>query len=864
MRRRRSLDDLDEDIRDHLARETDENIARGMTPADARDAALRKFGNVALAKEDTRAVWIPVWFDQLLQDARYGLRMIRRTPGFSAVVMLTLALGIALTTAVFSVVNAVLVRPLSYPAADRLVWIATTDTHRSKDELVLSPDLAAWREQAQSLDRLAGFFVGGEPIDVGDEVVQARIAGVTDGFWDLAGVRPALGAVPRPGEEGIVLSHAFFERWFRGDPAVVGRSVALNGRPTAVTGVLPRGFRAQLPPPPAWSGIESGDVDFYRASIVRPPGPPGRTAAVQIFSAIGRLKPGVSLARARDELDAIRENTAKAFGPQSGTRRVRIVRYTDKLVGGARRSLLVLLAAVVLVLLIACANVANLLIARGSARQREVAIRTAVGAGHARMLRQFFVESLILAAIAGAAGVLAARSAIAIVVRLIPNAVPRLAETTIDGRVLAFAAATTVTTAIVCGFAPAFTLRRTSVHDVLKDGARTASASKGSLRARKLLVAAELALSVVLLVGAGLMVRSFWRITANPPGFTPERVLTMRMQFSGPRYRDNANRAAYVDELLRRARTAPGVEAAGVSSNTDGRMLLDIEGSPDVPRELRPNALVSVVSGGYADAIGMRVVKGRWIRDDEPGPVFVMNEALAGKYFAGQDPIGRRFRLPWINDQSFATVVGVVADLRYANLDEPSEPELFTDYRHARPFGLTVAMRMSGEPAQAAPAVRALLSGADRTQPIFDVKPLDVALADSIAPRRFNLLLLGTFAGSALLLALVGIYGVIVYSVAQRTHEIGVRMALGAERREVVRMIVQQGMTIAALGILAGIVAALAVTRVIASLLYEVTPTDPGTFAVVVGALAVTAFAACCGPALKAALVDPIVALRCE
>src|SRR5439155_17082812 len=280
---------------------------------------------------------------------------------------LTLALGIGLTTAVFSVVNAVLVRPLSYPSPDRLVWIATSE-ERGNEELVMSPDLIAWHDQAQSLDRIAGFFLGGERIDAGDEVVQARITAVTDGFWDIAGARPELGTVPRPGEEGIVLSHAFFERWFRGDPGVVGRSVALNGRPTIVTGVLPRGFRVQLPPPPAWSGVQSGEVDLYRASIVRPPGPPGPTAAVQLFDVIGRLKPGVSLARARDELDAIHANTAKAFGPQFGTRRLRVAPYADKVIGGARQSLLVLLAAVVLVLLVACANVANLLLARGSTR----------------------------------------------------------------------------------------------------------------------------------------------------------------------------------------------------------------------------------------------------------------------------------------------------------------------------------------------------------------------------------------------------------------------------------------------------------------------------------------------------------------
>jgi putative ABC transport system permease protein len=429
--------------------------------------------------------------------------------------------------------------------------------------------------------------------------------------------------------------------------------------------------------------------------------------------------------------------------------------------------------------------------------------------------------------------------------------------------VLGFTAAVSLATAIICGLAPAFEGSRGTVQDALKDGARQIGASVRHRRIRQAFVVGEIALAVVLLVGAGLMIRSFWRLTAYPPGFTPERVLTMKIQFTGPRYRDAANRREYVGELLRRAGSAPGVEAAGVNARS-GRILMYVEGAPDVPRDLMPNARISVTSASYADAIGMRVVKGRWMRDEEPGPVYVMNESLVRRFFPGRDPIGLRVRLPWINDKSFATVVGVVADLRYSNLDEATEPELFTDYKHGDPHGMTLMMRTAGDPSTAAPAIRTQLAGIDRTQPLFDVKPLDVALADSIAPRRFNLLLLSTFAGSALLLALVGIYGVIAYSVAQRTHEIGVRMALGAQRREVVRMVVRQGMAIALAGIVIGVAAALALTRVIASLLYDVTPTDPGTFAVVASGLAITAFAACCGPALKAALVDPIVALRCE
>jgi putative ABC transport system permease protein len=859
--RRRSLDDLPDDIRDHLERETQDNIDRGMTPEDARDAARRSFGNIALATENTRAVWIPIWCDQVMQDVHYGARTLRRSPAFSAIVIVTLALGIGLTTAVFSVVNAVMVRPLSYPAADRLVWVATYDD-RPGDEFVASPDFAAWLEQSSSFDRLAGFFVEAGRIDVGDEVVQARIAEVTDGFWELAGAHPEIGRVPRANEEGIVLSRGFFERRFRGDPSIVGRPVVLDDRPTVVTGVLPAGFHAQLPPPPVLTGISPGPVDFYRAAIIRPLPAPG-AAAVQLFNVLGWLKPGVTIARAHDELSAIRSRTAQAYGRMVGLPHLRLAPYADVLVCRARRPLLILLAAVVFVLLIACANVANLLLARGSARQREVAIRTAIGAGRGRMVRQFFVESLLLAAAGGAAGLLLARLAIATMLRLVPLAVPRLTETVIDGRVLAFAAATSIATAIVFACAPALALWNPNVYGGLKDSTRTTPASVGGVRGRTMLVAAELAMSVVLLVGAGLMMRSFWRLTAYPPGFAPERVLTMQIQLSGPRYRDIVNRRGYVDELLRRARNAPGVEAAGVNVRS-GRILLIVEGAPEVPRELRPNAVLNVTSASYADAIGMRIVKGRWIRDDETGPVYVMSEALVQRYFPGQDPIGLRVRLPWVNDRSFATVVGVVADLRYSNLDVASEPELFTDYRHANLFGLTVAMRTAADPAASAPAIGALLSGVDRSQPLFDIKPLETVLSESIAPRWFNTLLLGTFAASALVLTLIGIYGVVAYSVAQRTHEIGVRMALGAQPGDVVQMVVRQGMGIAAAGILVGIGAALVLTRVLTNLLYEVAPTDAPTFVVVIGLLGAAVFASCCGPALTAVRVDPIVALRSE
>ena len=859
-RARESLDSLDNEIRDHILRETEENIAHGMAPDEAYDAARRAFGNALLTKEAARRIWIPVWWDHLLQDTRYGLRLCRRAPGFSVVVVLTLALGIGLNTAVFSVVNAVLVRPLAYPHPERLVWVAPYDD-RGQDDVVMSPDFVAWRDQATVFDRLAGFLTAAEPIDVGDEVVQARVAAVTDAFWDLTGASFALGGPPPLGQDGVVLPHTFFERWFHADRSVIGRPVMLSGRQSVITGVLPADFHPQLVSPPAFVATGAGDIDVYRANVIRSSTGPG----VQILNVMGRLKPGVSIERARAELESIREMRRQTGQRTGGSAHLRVVPYADKLVGDARKPLVILQAAVALVLLIVCVNTANLLLVRGSARQREIAIRTAMGAGRARVLRQFFVESLLLGAIGCAAGLLAARGVIAAMLRLLPLAVPRLSETTIDARVLVFALGACVATTFVFALVPAIAMWKTNVYETLKDGARSASSSVRSVRVRSALVAIEVALTVVLLVAAGLMVKSFLHMTAYPPGFAPDRVLTMRVQFSGPRYRDPQNQRAFIDELLRRAAAAPAVEAVGVGSNGGAIMLLTIEGEAETPPEQKPHGVLSSASEGYASALGLRVVKGRWLRDHEPTPVFVINETLARQAFPGTDPIGKRIRLPFVYaSASFAQVVGVVADLRYSKLGAATEPELFIDYAHTRISGTTLTIRTSTDPMSVAPSLRTLLSSIDRTQPLFDVKPLDVALADSIAPRRLNLLLLGTFALSALLLVIVGIYGVVAYAVAQRTQEIGVRIALGAARRQVVVMVVRQGMAITLGGIALGVAAAMASTQVMTALLYEVTPTDLATFATAVATVGVTAFAACCGPAVKASLIDPLVALRCE
>jgi putative ABC transport system permease protein len=791
----------------------------------------------------------------MLTDVKYGLRLYRRAPAFSLGVVLTLALGIGLNTAVFSVVNAVLVRPLSFPDAARLVWVAPTDGRQ--DDVVMSPDFLAWHKATTAFDRLVGFFTSTQPIDVGDEVLQGHVADVTEGFWDISGARFALGGPPSVGRDGVVLAHVVFERRFRGDSSVVGRPVLVEGQPNVITGVLSADFHPQLVSPPELLATGGGAIDVYRAKTILPP------PAIQIFNVIGRLKPGVTIEQARAELDRI-DQLRRGQGPQPpGTMHLRVVPYADKLIGDTRKPLLILQGAVGLVLLIVCVNIANLLLVRGTTRQREIAIRAAVGARRVRIFRQFLVEILLLAVAGAAAGLLAAWGVLVLLLRLLPLAIPRLAETTVDARVLLFTLATCVATTLVFAIVPAAAMWRRELTDTLKDAPCSASASARTVGMRTVLVTIEVATTVILLVAAGLMVKSIWRMTAYPPGFAPDRVLTMRLQFSGPRYGDLQNRLAFVDELLRRAAAAPEVAAVGVGSNGDANILLTIEDQPGVSPERKPQAMLSSASEGYAAALGMRVIRGRWLTDREPSAAFVINETLAREAFPGVDPIGKRIQLPFFGPSSpFAPIVGVVADLRYSKLGTPTHPELFLDYAHARIQGMTLAIRTRTEPKAAAPALRTALSSIDRSQPLFDVKPLDVALADSIAPQRLNLVLLGTFAASALVLAIIGIYSVVAYGVAQRRQELGIRIALGASRSDVVAMVTRQAMAITLGGIVVGVTAAVCLTRILRTLLYEVTPVDLATFTVAVGIVAVTALVACWGPAMRASRIDPLTALR--
>ena len=866
IRRRRALRHLEEDLRDHIARETRDNIERGMAPKEARAAALRKFGNVTRVMEDTRAVWTWIWLEQLLQDIRYGVRGLRRNPGFAAVVVLTLALGIGMNTAVFTLVNAILVRPLPYPDPNRLVWVAEYNP-RIKSEWVPGPDFADWRAHARSFESMVAYGYQGATLATAESAEQHRIAEVTPAFWPLSGTKPALGRLFTSGDRAaLVLSDRLFQKQFHRDPRVIGRRVTLDGAPFTVVGVLPREFRSFLPQTLNFGAITGGSqgIDAYVPNPIDWE-PAVRSHVIELV--IAKLKPGVPIEQAGSELNGIQARIARENQDPLNRPQALVTPLQDKLVGGARPALLVLLAAVIFVLLIACANIANLLLARGGARQKEIAIRAALGAGRARVMRQFLGENLGFALLGGAVGLVFARLAVPVIVRLAPQSLPRLAEAGMDGRVLLFALASSLVTGVIFGISPALFLGQSNPYDALKQGGRTSAAGTAGVRVRRFLVAAELALSIVLLAGAGLMIKSFWRMNAHPPAFVPERILTLKVTLTGPQYRTPARQQSFARTMLERVANAPGVEAAGLIGNFASLFMTTPDTSPaSVGRA--PAARLDLVSSGLDRALGIRLVRGRWVTEHETRRVAVVNESLARAVFGAGDPIGKQLSVPGSPQQPepAVTIVGVVGDLKYRKLDANPEPEAYFPYQRSwSPFPPgTLMVRTTSDAAPMASTIRNLVANIDHTQPVYDVKTLDEALAESIAPRRFNLFLLATFAGSALLLAMIGIYGVIAYTVAQRTHEIGVRMALGAQRGEVVRLVVREGMSLAAAGIAAGLAAAFGLTRLMSSLLYDVKPNDPSTYAVVAFALVATALAACCKPALRAAWVDPASALREE
>lgn len=854
---------MQEEWRAHIDAHADALVAAGMSPADASNRARRDFGDPLRWKEQALEVRGVGWVHDLGADVRYGVRQMRRAPVFTATVLITLAAGIGLNTAVFSVIDAALIRSLSYPDPERVLWITTTNRDQ---EFVSGPVFLAWKEQATSFDRLVAFDIDNYAIYTADNVVQSRVAWVSEDFWMVSGATPMLGRLPLGGEDAVLLSYPFFVAAFHADSGVVGRAVRINVRQVTIAGVLPPGFRPQLTKPFASNGLPEKTIDAYRTFTVPPAttAPNGATVT-RLVMVIGKLKAGVSVERARADLEAILRSRMKAANP-APLFALSLMPLKEKIVGNATRPLIVLLIAAGFVFLIACANVAHLFLVRASARRGEVAIRASIGAGRWRLARQFFVESALIAAVGASAGLVVARWSLATMVRILPYGVPRLQETTLDGRALAFAAAAAIVATLVFGLVPVWSLWKDDVRGVLKQALYGTLPIGGRLRTRSTLVALEFALTIVLLVGAGLLIKSLWRLTALPDGFFPDRIVTMEVRFFGMAWQDVVIRRAHLVETLRRVSAVPGVRAAAVTTNGGSRMRLMRDGDPFPPNPNDPAAAyarVTIASAGLAQVMGMRLVRGRWLTDSEPSAAWVINEAFARRHFGDSNPLGARFRVPSGPD-SWATVVGVVADRKLQRLDGPAEPELYVDYAHEQSSGYAIVASMTIDGAAAAAQVRRAVVGVDPAVPILEAKTLEAVLADSIAPYRFNLFAFGLFAAVALLLASVGIYGTLAYSTSRRTQEIGVRLALGAARGEVLAMVIRQGMTVALIGTLVGLVIGVAVARVMSGLLYDVSPSDPYIFAVASAVLLIAGFAASLGPALRAASVQPVIALRRE
>jgi putative ABC transport system permease protein len=804
--------------------------------------------------------------DEMIQDLRIGLRLLRSRPGFSVVAVLTLALGIGATTLIFSVVNAVLLRPLPFPNSDRIIRIEERHQQSPKPMNLTYASFIDLTQDTRTLEHVAGarFWTtnladGGEPEQVSSMVVSAS-------YFSVLGVRPVLGRdflaeEDRPGKNDVVImSHALWQRRYGGNPDLIGKTIKAGGNNVTVVGVMPPGFRFGYP--------FAGQYDLW--APLAPGGSLRNNRRSHLLGVIARVRRGVTIGQAQADLGrtaaAIQERSPGTDDPELS---LSAVRLSDRIVTSLRPSLMVFLCAVGLLLMIACANVANLMLARSTAREREMAIRTALGAGRLRLVRQLLTESALLAALGGAAGLLLATWGVQLVATLNPADFPRINEANVDGRVLGFAFVVSMIIGVLFGLAPVIQLPGRSLHESLKEGGREA-AGIGHGWLRKTLVVSEVALAVVLLIGAGLLINSFVRLIETDRGFEPANVWAIRLNLPFSKYSSEARQAAVLREMTERVSVVPGVRSAGLTSAlpfTGGAATdFEIEGRP-VEAGKEPLADIRSADPGYFETMRIPVRAGRAFLDSDSADaplVIIINEELARRHWPGEDPLGRRVTMKDWGPPLTGEIVGVVGDVRADGLDTAIRPMIYWPTQQFPSIFNTVVIRTESDPVSVINTVKTQIWSVDPDQPLSRIQALEEVISGSIAPRRFNMLLLGAFAAIALVLAAVGIYGVISYAAALRTREIGVRMALGAQRTDVLGLVVKQGMTLTMTGVGAGLAAAFGLTRLMRELLFEVQAFDPLTFGGVALVLVLVALAACYVPARRSARLDPTVALRHE
>jgi len=809
----------------------------------------------------------------LWQDLRYGFRTLTRKPGFTIVAIIALALGIGANTAIFSVINSVLLRPLAYREPERLVVINHDYPKIGLKASVSAIGYTHYRDNAKSFESVIAMTGGGFNLTGVGDPEQVNGSRVSHNFFSSLGAEARLGRVFLPEEDQpgrnnvVVLSHGFWQRRFAGDPGIVNKTITLNDESYYVVGIMPPSFQF---------GRELGQVvDLWTPIAFNPQLLSYNNLTNEFLFVFARLKPGVTIGQAQAELDTIAANLRQQYLPWAGSRSewgLTTESLTELVIGNIRQSLWILMGIVGLVLLIACANVANLLLARAADRQKEMAVRTALGAGRWRVIRQLLTESALLSLIGGAIGLSLAWLGINALVKVNEVQIPRANAIGVDWRVLGFTLGVSLLTGIVFGLVPALQISKADLHETLKEGGRTGS-SGARAWVRNTLVVLEMALALVVLVSAGLLIRSFWRLQQVNPGFAPRNVLAMSLLLPATKYREPAQRDNFYKEALQRIRALPGVLSAGATSvlplsgnNSSGSFR--IEGRVVPQGQLSPHGDRWAATTDYFSTMKIPIIRGRFFEDRDTmvsQPVAIIDETMARKYWPDEDPLGKRITFQGgPNNPIWREIVGIVGHVKHKDLEGESRVQYYIPHSQTQNPFMTLVVRSSGDPASLTGVVRGAIGGLDKDLPVFRVKTMEQFVSDSMAQRRFAMTLVGIFASVAMALACVGLYGVLSYSIMQRSHEIGIRMALGARAADVLRLVVGQGMLLALAGVALGSVAAFLLTRLMANLLFGVKATDPLTFAAIALLLTLVALVACFAPARRATKVDPIVTLRSE
>ena len=855
-----------EEIQAYLDMLTEAKIKQGLTPQEARRNALLELGGVEQVQEKVREIRMGQFIETAWRDVRFGVRALVHSPIFTIVTVLSLALGIGANTAIFSVVNGLLLRPLPYPDPERLVQVWHTPPQQSfpgLNRFSVSPaNYVDWKAQSTAFEQIAVYGYAGMSLSTSNDPLPLIGAPVSSDFFSVLRSNAMQGRTFTPDEEQpgrdqvVVISHGLWQRAFGANPNIIGQPITLNSRSFTVVGIMPVGFEfpreAELWVPLAWDDKER------------------QTRSIHDYLVIARLKQNVSLQQAQAEMSTISSRLEQQYPEENKGWGAVVIPLREDLVGDIRVALLVLFCAVGFVLLIACANVANLMLARGANRQKEIAVRIALGAGRARLIRQLLTESVLLAITGGLLGLLLAVWGSKMLVRL--GSLPNSGDIGVDTWALGFTVLVSFAAGIVIGIVPALQFTRASISETLKQGAGRTGGSPMKQHTRKALVISEVALSLVLLIGAGLMIRSFWKLQNVDPGFDTSNTLTMSVQLTPIRYSEPHQQLAFLDRAIEQIRAVPGVVSVGATSTiplagSGSTQPFSIEGRPTGAIAEQAMAQTRYISSDYFKTIGIPLLQGRTFSDhdrDNSVPVVIISEAMARRFWPGENPIGKRLTPSFHLEQGAREIVGIVGDVKSRGLDADAAAMMYLPYKQSPRPWISFVVRTVSNPESSIQSVSTAIYSIDKEQALTDVLTMEQVLTQSLSGRRFNMTLLLTFAGVALLLAAVGVYGVMNYTVTLRRRELGIRMALGAKTRDVLRLVLGQGLVLTLIGVGAGLIAAYALTRLMASLLYGVTATDYLTFATVSAVLIAVGLAASYVPARRATKVNPTIALRAE